>query len=81
LGNIATQATDSVAFTGGTAVGMTSVTSTTITASTTFAIGANWTVVQSGNTLQFNYNGTGKMKLDENGNLTCVGDVTASGTI
>ena len=81
LGNIATQATDSVAFTGGTATGMTSVTSTTITASTTFAIGANWTVVQSGNNLQFNYDGTGKMKLDENGNLTCVGDVTASGTI
>ncbi len=75
LGNIATQATDSVAFTGGTATGMTNV------ASTTIAIGANWTVVQSGNTLQFNYNGTGKMKLDENGNLTCVGDVTASGTI
>ena len=50
-------------------------------ASTTFAIGANWTIVQSGNTLQFKYNGTSKMKLDENGNLTCVGDVTASGTI
>ena len=81
LGNIATQATDAVAFTGGTATGMTNVASTTVVASTTLSIGGNWTVVQSGDTLQFNYDGTGKMKLDENGNLTCVGDVTASGTI
>ena len=70
LGSMATQDSTSISVTGGSASGL-----------TTVGIGANWTVVQSGNTLQFKYNGTAKMKLDENGNLTCVGDVTASGTI
>jgi len=70
LGSMATQNSDSISVTGGSASGL-----------TTVGIGANWAVVQTGNNLLFQYNGTSKMKLDENGNLTCVGDVTASGTI
>jgi len=76
LGSIATQASSSVSITGGSATGL-----TTVTTSGAVGIGANWTVEQSSNNLLFKYNGASKMKLDENGNLTCVGDVTASGTI
>ena len=41
----------------------------------------NWTITESANTLYFAINGVNKMKLDLSGNLTCVGTVTASGTI
>ena len=76
LGSIATQASSSVSITGGSITGL-----TTVTTSGAVGIGANWTGEQSSNNLLFKYNGTSKMKLDENGNLTCVGDVTASGSI
>jgi hypothetical protein len=41
----------------------------------------NWTVSESGGVLYFATGGTNKMKLDASGNLTCVGDVTAFGTV
>ena len=40
-----------------------------------------WTITESGGVLYFAKDGTNKMKLDASGNLTCVGDVTASGTV
>lgn len=45
-------------------------------------IGDGWTLEKdASNNLLFSYSGTGKMKLDSSGNLTTVGDITASGTI
>lgn len=41
----------------------------------------NWKLDLSGNDLTFEYNGTPKMKLSSAGALTCVGDITALGTI
>lgn len=41
----------------------------------------NWTVTETGGVLYFATGGTNKMKLDASGNLTCVGDVTAYGTV
>jgi len=41
----------------------------------------DWTVTESSGTLFFAYQGTNKMKVDSSGNLTCVGDVTAFGTM
>jgi len=41
----------------------------------------NWKLDLSGNDLTFAYNGTAKMKLTSAGALTCVGDITAFGTI
>tara|TARA_B100002019_G_scaffold37617_1_gene31458 strand:- start:5651 stop:6028 length:378 start_codon:yes stop_codon:yes gene_type:complete len=41
----------------------------------------NWTITESGGVLYFATGGTNKMKLDASGNLTCVGDVTAFGTV
>ena len=41
----------------------------------------NWTITESSGVMYFATGGTNKMKLDASGNLTCVGDVTASGTI
>jgi hypothetical protein len=41
----------------------------------------NWTVTESAGVLYFATSGVNKMKLDASGNLTVVGDVTASGTI
>jgi len=41
----------------------------------------DWSITESANTLYFALNGVNKMKLDSSGNLTCVGTVTASGTI
>ena len=40
-----------------------------------------WTVEQDGTNLLFKYNGTSKMKLESNGNLTVTGNVTAYGSI
>jgi len=42
---------------------------------------SGWTITESGGVLYFATGGTNKMKLDASGNLTCVGDVTAFGTI
>ena len=41
----------------------------------------NWTITESSGTLFFATSGTNKMKLEANGNLTCVGTVTENGTI
>jgi hypothetical protein len=41
----------------------------------------NWNVLISGNYMYFTYNGVNKMRLDNNGNLICVGNVTAYGTL
>jgi hypothetical protein len=41
----------------------------------------NWTVTESGGVLFFATGGTNKMKLDASGNLICVGDVTAFGSM
>jgi hypothetical protein len=41
----------------------------------------NWTLTESGGVLYFATSGTNKMKLDASGNLTCVGNVTAYGTM
>ena len=40
-----------------------------------------WTITESSGVLYFATGGTNKMKLDASGNLTCVGDVTAFGTV
>ena len=41
----------------------------------------NWTITENSGVLYFATGGTNKMKLDASGNLTCVGDVTAYGSI
>jgi hypothetical protein len=41
----------------------------------------NWTITESGGVAYFATGGTNKMKLDASGNLTCVGNVTAYGTV
>jgi hypothetical protein len=41
----------------------------------------NWTITESAGVLYFATGGTNKMKLDASGNLTCVGNVTAYGTM
>jgi len=72
--------------TGGTIANatITTIVSTTSTATTVNATTVdlgNWTVKETSGVLLFATGGTNKMKLDASGNLTCVGDVTASGTI
>ncbi len=52
----------------------------TLVDDTTVDLG-NWTVTETGGALYFATGGTNKMKLDASGNLTCVGDVTAYGTV
>ncbi len=51
--------------------------STTATATNS----SNWEIKLSGGNLFFAYNNSNKMKLDQSGNLTVVGDVTASGSL
>ena len=41
----------------------------------------NWTITETSGVLYFATGGTNKMKLDASGNLTCVGDVTAYGSM
>ncbi len=41
----------------------------------------NWTITENTGVLYFATGGVNKMKIDAAGNLTCVGDVTAYGTI
>ena len=66
------------------ALAATSGTVTTLTSTTanitTVDLG-NWTVTETAGVLLFATGGVNKMKLDASGNFTCVGDVTASGTI
>jgi len=40
-----------------------------------------WSIVPSGATLYFAYNGTNMAKLDSSGNLTCAGNVTSNGVV
>jgi hypothetical protein len=40
----------------------------------------NWTIIQSGTSLVFQYNGTSRFSLDLNGNLVVSQNVTAYGT-
>jgi hypothetical protein len=41
----------------------------------------NWTITETLGVLYFATSGVNKMKLDASGNLTCVGNVTAYGTM
>jgi hypothetical protein len=41
----------------------------------------NWTITETSGVLYFATGGTNKMKLDASGNLTCVGNVTAYGSM
>ena len=54
---------------------------TFVTANVTTVDLGDWTVTESSGTLFFAYQGTNKKKVDSSGNLTCVGDVTAFGTV
>jgi hypothetical protein len=44
-------------------------------------VATNWTVLQSGTSLLFQYNGSNRMQLDSSGNLTVIGNITAYGTL
>ncbi len=45
------------------------------------AVTGGWAVTPSGTTLYFAYNGTNVAKLDSSGNLTCLANITAYGTV
>jgi len=45
------------------------------------AVVGDWKIKKSTNDLVFEYSGTAQMKLTSTGALTCVGDITAFGTI
>ena len=63
-----------------TAVNATTVTATGAITGNTVEIG-DWDIQLNGSTLEFEYNGVKRMKLDSSGNLTVTGDITAFGTI
>ena len=42
---------------------------------------SGWKVAVSGTDLLFKYNGTAKLKIESDGDVTAVGDVTAFGTL
>lgn len=42
---------------------------------------APWSITESGGVLYFKHNGSNKMKLDSNGNITVTGNVTAYGSV
>lgn len=69
-------------FTGTATIPTASVTTATITTAniTTVDLG-DWTITESSGVLYFATGGTNKMKLEANGDLTVVGNVTAYGTI
>jgi len=62
------------------AVAAASVTATGAITGNTVELG-DWDIQLNGTTLEFEYNGTKRMKLDSSGNLTVTGDITAFGTI
>lgn len=71
-----------LAATGAIAAGSHAITTTGTVNAGTVSLGSNgWTVTQTGTNLLFAYNGTNKMKLESNGNLTVTGNVTAYGSI
>jgi len=41
----------------------------------------NWTITENAGTLFFATSGVNMMKVDASGNLTCIGGVTAFGTV
>jgi hypothetical protein len=59
----------------------TSATSATNATNATKLVTANWTIEQVSGEIRFLVGGVAKAKLDSNGNLTVVGNVTAYGTI
>ncbi len=62
--------------------GANNITTTATLNAGTVSLGTNgWTVTQTGTNLLFAYNGTNRMKLENNGNLTVTGNVTAYGSI
>ena len=68
--------------TGAISAGANNITTTATLNAGTVSLGTNgWTVTQDGTNLLFKYNGTSKMKLESNGNLTVTGNVTAYGSI
>ena len=50
-------------------------------AASSVAIGADWTVTQTGTAIVFSYQGTGVFKVESNGAVTAADDVTAMGTV
>jgi len=52
-----------------------------VTVSTDNTVFGGWTVTEVGTDLVFSTGGAAKMKVDASGNLTCVGNVTAFGTL
>jgi hypothetical protein len=52
-----------------------------VTGSSASLATTNWTVLQSGTSLLFRFNGANRMSLDSSGNLTVIGNVTAYGTL
>ena len=72
--------TGTVTSTGALNTGSSSITTTGTVNVATVDLG-NWTITEAGGVLKFATGGTVKMKLDASGNLTCVGDVTANGTM
>jgi hypothetical protein len=55
------------------------ITSTNTNASGAFNL-TNWTITQNSTTLSFRYNGTARLSIDTNGNVTASNNVTAFGT-
>jgi len=66
---------------GGSITSGTVTTLTSTTANITTIDFGDWTITESAGVLYFATGGTNKMKLDASGNLTCVGNVTAYGTM
>ena len=83
LGTMALQDADSVAITGGTITGLSSLETAdgTISGGTVRAdnvgVGANWTLHQSGSYLYFKYNGNNVLRLASNGHLVAENNITA----
>jgi hypothetical protein len=63
------------------ATNATSATSATNATNAANLVATNWTVLQSGTSLLFRYNGANRMQLDSSGNLTVIGNVTAYGAL
>ena len=59
----------------------TSATSATNATNATKLVTTNWTIEEVAGVIHFKVGGVAKAKLDASGNLTCVGNVTAYGTI
>jgi hypothetical protein len=55
------------------------ITATNVNASSAFNL-TNWTITQNSTTLSFRYNGTARLSIDTNGNVTASNNVTAFGT-